>query len=165
MSSPAPSQVTVAVPRSVAAPLSISSEVPLPVTHIPFMSNSPLPAPVACDGKNARHSKSPPWASAWKANVVVTGNGEVPPVPPSIIVLPAPETRPCLAAPPTPSGLAVDPITTRATSATPAQTHRPSGGRNFSHPGNIEVKHSYSDMVHHRLTQGGNLISHRLCTP
>src|SRR5205807_8727244 len=124
-----PSPVTVAVPRSVATPLFVSSEVTLPVTYITFSSNSPLPGPVACDGKNARHSKSPPWASAWKATVVVTGNGEVPPVPPSIIVLPAPETRPCLAASPTASGLVVDPSTTRATSTTPAQSHRVGVGR------------------------------------
>jgi hypothetical protein len=66
----------------------------VPVTYIAFTEKSPLPAPDCDDGTNATHSKSPPPFVARNATVVRTGSGEVPPVPPSIIVLPAPHAPP-----------------------------------------------------------------------
>src|SRR5439155_9736551 len=105
-------------------PFAFSRDVTLPVTYITFASNSPLPVLVICDGASARHSKSPPCASAWKATRVVTGTGAAPPVPPSMIVLPAPETRRCFPASPLATMLVDGTTTSRAMSTVPAQSHQ-----------------------------------------
>src|SRR5947199_9195733 len=121
---PATRPVTIADQRRIEKPFAISSDVTLPVTYITFASNSPLAAPLTCDDANARHSKSPPCASAWKATRVVTGTGAAPPVPPSIIVLPAPETRRCFPASPLAITLVDAPTTARAMHTAPTQSHQ-----------------------------------------
>src|SRR5262249_41250333 len=80
------------MPLRIALCLVTSTDVTCPVTYMTLTLNSPLPGPVACGGASARHSKFPPWVLAWNATSVVTGSGVVPPVPPSMIVFPAPAT-------------------------------------------------------------------------
>src|SRR5207245_11379110 len=110
---------------------------------------SPLPVPLASDGANARHSKSPPSASAWKATRVVTGTGASPPVPPSLIVLPAPETRRCFPACPLATMLVDGPIMAKAMTTAQAQSHQfRTGERARSGALRLEAKELFEDIVH-----------------
>src|SRR6516165_3573091 len=92
-SCPAPRPVTVAVPANTALWPLTDSDVTVPVTYMALLVKAPLPGPVGCGGARARHSKSPPLPLTWNAISVVTGTGSEPPVPPSMIVCPAPAAR------------------------------------------------------------------------
>src|SRR5207302_4411414 len=111
--------VTIALPLNTAVFPVTRIELTLPVTYIALTSNSPLSAPVATAGARARHSKLPPCASAWNATTVVTGIGTAPRVPPSMIVLPAPETWWLDSFDDSAAGCAAAPISARARTTAP----------------------------------------------
>src|SRR5207249_10438165 len=64
------------------------------------------------------------YTSARKATRIVTGNGTLPHIPTSMIVLPTTETRRCFPASTLATTLVDGPTTARAISIAPAQTHQ-----------------------------------------